>query len=139
MFYHDVIYKSSRTDNEEQSTILAEKRMKQLSISEDIIETCKKHILATKCHLEQLSSDTNYFTDADLSILGSDRDTYSIYFNQVRKEYSIYPDFMYNAGRKKVINHFLNMDRIFKTDYFFNKLEAQAKNNLKQELQFLEG
>jgi predicted metal-dependent HD superfamily phosphohydrolase len=139
LFYHDVIYKSSRTDNEGQSAILAEKRMKQLSISEDIIESCKNQILATKNHLEQLSSDTNYFTDADLSILDSDWDTYSIYLNQVRKEYSIYPDFMYNSGRKKVLKHFLNMDRIFKTDYFFNKLEAQAKNNLKQELQFLEG
>jgi predicted metal-dependent HD superfamily phosphohydrolase len=104
LFYHDVIYKSSRTDNEEQSAILAEKRMKQLSISEDTIQLCKNQILATKNHVEQLSSDTNYFTDADLSILGSDWDTYSIYLNQVRKEYSIYPDFMYNPGRKKVLN-----------------------------------
>jgi predicted metal-dependent HD superfamily phosphohydrolase len=31
------------------------------------------------------------------------------------------------------------MERIFKTDYFFNKLEVQAKKNLKQELIFLEG
>ena len=139
LFYHDVVYKATRSDNEEQSAVVAGERMKKLSISNEKILQCKNQILATKNHLKQSDSDTNYFTDADLSVLGKDWDTYQTYFKQVRKEYAIYPDFLYNPGRKKVLNHFLTMDRIFKTDYFFTKLEEKAKDNLRDELQFLEG
>ena len=135
LYYHDLIYNATKSDNEEKSAELAEKRMKEISVSSDIIEQCKKQILATKSHHKSIDSDTNYFTDADLSILGSGWDTYQLYCKNVRKEYAIYPAFIYNPGRKKVLNHFLSMDRIFKTDFFYYKFETQAKQNLQRELQ----
>lgn len=137
LFYHDIIYNSIKSDNEEKSAELAEKRMKQISVPNDKIELCKKQILATKSHIKSTESDTNYFTDADLSVLGQNWETYLLYYKNVRKEYSIYPILVYNSGRKKVLNHFLSMDRIFKTDFFYNKFEKQAKQNLKQEIESL--
>jgi predicted metal-dependent HD superfamily phosphohydrolase len=137
LFYHDIIYNSIKSDNEEKSAGLAEKRMKQISVSNYKIELCKKQILATKSHIKSIDSDTNYFTDADLSILGQNWETYLLYCKNVRKEYSIYPAIVYNPGRKKVLNHFLSMDRIFKTDFFYNKFETQAKQNLQQEIESL--
>lgn len=137
LYYHDIIYDSLKSDNEEKSAELAEKRMKQISVSNDKIELCKKQILATKSHRESSDSDTNYFTDADLSVLGQTWEKYSLYHNNVRKEYSIYPDIVYNPGRKKVLKHFLAMDRIFKTDLFYNKFETQAKQNLQREIELL--
>lgn len=139
LFYHDIVYKATKPDNEEQSAVFAGVRMKKLEISDEKILKCKNQILATKSHLQQPDSDTNYFTDADLSVLGQEWSLYETYFKGVRKEYSIYPDFLYNPGRKKVLNHFLAMERIFKTDYFFDKLEEKAKSNLKKELEFLAG
>lgn len=38
------------------------------------------------------------------------------------REYSIYSNVVYNSGRKKVLNHFLTMNRIFKTDFFIVSL-----------------
>lgn len=137
LYYHDIVYNSLKSDNEERSAKLAEKRMTQLSVPNEMIESCKNQILATKSHLENSDSDTNYFTDADLSVLGQNWEIYSGYFKNVRKEYSIYPDWVYNPGRKKVLQHFLAMIRIFKTDYFFNKFEEQAKQNLQRELELL--
>ncbi|MES2140211.1 MAG: hypothetical protein V4511_10940 [Bacteroidota bacterium] len=137
LYYHDIIYNSLKSDNEEQSAELAEKRMKQISVSNDTIELCKKQILATKSHIKSTDSNTNYFTDPDLSVLGQPWETYSMYYKNVRKEYSIYPDLVYNPGRKKVLNHFLTMDRIFKTDFFYNKFEIQAKQNLQKEIELL--
>jgi predicted metal-dependent HD superfamily phosphohydrolase len=137
LFYHDIIYNSIKSDNEEKSAELAEKRMKQISVSKDKIELCKKQILATKSHIRSTDNDTNYFTDADLSVLGQNWETYLLYYKNVRKEYSIYPALVYNPGRKKVLNHFLSMDRIFKTDFFYNKFETQAKLNLQQEIESL--
>lgn len=139
LFYHDVVYKASRSDNEEQSAVIAEKRMQELSVSTEKIISCKKQIMATKSHFKEADSDTNYFTDADLSILGQDWETYAAYVKDVRKEYAVYPDFLYKPGRKKVVAHFLNMERIFKTDYFFEGLEEKATRNLKGELAFWEG
>lgn len=134
MYYHDIIYNSLKSNNEEKSTTLAEKRLKQISVSLGQIESCKNQILATKTHINSTDLDTNYFTDADLSILGQDWENYLHYSQSVRKEYAIYPDFIYNPGRKKVLQHFLEMDSIFKTDFFYQKFEEQAKSNIQKEI-----
>lgn len=137
LYYHDIVYNAERPDNEEKSAALAAKRMQQLSVPRDIIALCTAHIAATRSHVRSDDKDTNYFTDADLSILGKDREAYLSYCKNVRKEYAIYPELVYNAGRKKVLTRFLTMDRIFKTDFFYNKFEISAKQNLQAELALL--
>lgn len=137
LYYHDLIYSAIKSDNEEQSALIAEKRMGQISVQTTVIADCRKQILATKSHLEYADIDTNLFTDADLSILGADWETYFIYSRNVRKEYSIYYDLIYNSGRKKVLKHFLEKTRIYKTDYFYSKFEERAKSNLQAELETL--
>jgi predicted metal-dependent HD superfamily phosphohydrolase len=134
LYYHDVVYNSLKSDNEQKSAELAEKRIKSIGISLEIIEQCKAQIMATKAHFMSENEDTNYFTDADLSVLGQSWEMYSEYYQNVRKEYAIYPDLIYNAGRKKVLKHFLGMERIFKTNYFYLKFEQQARVNLEKEL-----
>lgn len=134
LYYHDIVYNSLKSDNEEKSAVLAEKSMQQLNVPEEIKEICREQILATKSHQVSTNSDTNYFTDADLSILGAPQEIYTQYFKDVRKEYSIYPDFVYNMGRKKALKHFLTMERIFKTYDFYQQYEEQAKINLQNEI-----
>lgn len=137
LYYHDIVYNALKSDNEEKSAELAELRMKQINVPTEIIENCKSQIWATKTHQDNSDIDTNFFIDADLSILGQDSETYKGYFQNVRKEYSIYPDIIYNPGRKNVLKHFLDMERIFKTEYFYNKFENRAKVNLLNELNTL--
>lgn len=133
LFYHDIVYNATKSDNEEKSAEFAAERMSQINVPELIIGNCVDQILATQKHLSNNISDTNYFLDADLSILGQDLEVYTTYFQNVRKEYSIYPNFLYKPGRKKALKHFLNMERIFKTDHFFGKFEFKAKSNLAYE------
>ena len=95
-------------------------------------------ILATKKHELSNDPDTNYFLDADLSILGSDRKSYERYATAIRQEYIEVPDALYVPGRLKVLAHFLSMERIYKTDHFKNLLEIQARNNLEIEKKQLE-
>lgn len=134
LFYHDIIYDVEKSDNEEQSANLAERRLSQLQIPVARIQKCREQILATKNHNFHPDPDTNYFTDADLSILGQDWESYQEYARNVRKEYAVFPDALYHAGRTKVLKHFLQMDRIFKTDYFHDRLEKQAKENMQREM-----
>ncbi|MGB1315039.1 MAG: hypothetical protein ACPG4Y_03410, partial [Chitinophagales bacterium] len=136
-FYHDIIYNALKANNELKSAELAKKRLIQLSVNNSTITHCFNHILATKNHTKSINDDTNYFLDADLSILGKPWDTYSLYIKNIRKEYAIYPDLIYNSGRKKVIQHFLNMENIFKSNFFIDKYELKAKQNLKKELSLL--
>jgi predicted metal-dependent HD superfamily phosphohydrolase len=137
LFYHDIVYNALKNDNEEASALLAKKNMTMLAVPNLMIEKCVLQILATKQHLLNIDSDSNYFTDADLSILGADWEAYSTYLTNVRKEYFIYPNFIYNPGRKKVLQHFLSMERIYKTDYFFERFEMQAKLNMQKEMKML--
>jgi predicted metal-dependent HD superfamily phosphohydrolase len=137
LYYHDAVYDVLRKDNEEKSAELAEERMRSLSVPREKIELSKQHIVATKAHTLTTNPDTNLFTDADLSILGANWDTYYTYSQQIRQEYSIYPDLLYKPGRKEVLRHFLEMARIFKTDYFFNAYENQARENIEKELSLL--
>ena len=134
LYYHDVIYNSIKANNEEKSAMLAEKRMKELAVPVSMLNQSKAQILATKTHQLSNDADCNYFTDADLSVLGASQEVYKQYHENVRKEYSIYPDLIYKPGRRKVLRHFLEMDRIFKTEFFHDKYEAQAKQNLEMEL-----
>ena len=134
IFYHDVIYKAHRKDNEEQSALLANTHLQQLNCQAALIDQVNKLILATKSHQLSDDADVNLFTDADLSILGKDWETYNTYCSNVRKEYAIYPDLLYKPGRKSALQHFLSMNRIFKTDHFYKKYEESAKNNMEREI-----
>lgn len=134
LFYHDIIYKATSKDNEEKSALAAIKALSSIGYPKDKIRLCGEQILETKSHALSPDNDTNLFTDADLSILGSDWNNYLEYSRQVRKEYAIYPDFMYNPGRKKVLEHFLQMENIFKTPHFKQKFEKQANENLIAEI-----
>jgi len=138
VFYHDVIYKASANANEEDSAKLAVKRLTEIDFPTEKNAKVSAMILATKLHQPSEDNDTDFLTDADLAILGKTPYEYQLYSENVRKEYTIYPDFMYTPGRKKVLQHFLDMERIFKTDHFFNKYEKQARLNLANELQELQ-
>jgi predicted metal-dependent HD superfamily phosphohydrolase len=132
--YHDLIYNVRSTSNERRSAERAAEQLGLMGIDARTIERCAAHILATAGHAQSEDPDTNLFTDADLSILGAPPEAYARYAEQVRKEYGIYPDLLYKPGRRKVLEHFLAMDRIFKTDWFDGRYGVQARINLQDEL-----
>lgn len=137
VFYHDIIYRASSSTNEGDSAKLAMQRLSEIGYPAEKVAKCANMILATKQHELSEDNDTNYLTDADLAILGKSPYDYQKYSEQIREEYSIYPDFMYNTGRKKALQHFLQMESIYKTEYFSKKYEKQARVNVKNELETL--
>lgn len=137
VFYHDMIYNVRKSDNEEQSAACAADRLRQLHVPGEQIEQCRHHILATRSHEETPDRNTLFVTDADIAILGAPPAEYQLYKSNIRKEYAIYPDFLYKPGRKKVLRHFLAMQNIYHTREFSEKYESQARENIKTELQEL--
>ncbi|WP_281753969.1 HD domain-containing protein [Neptunitalea chrysea] len=136
IFYHDLVYNVSYGNNELKSANIAVARMAQLGISKTEQQLCHDLIMATKHH-NATSTTAAYMVDFDLAILGTSPEVYATYNQNIRKEYAIYPMCMYKKRRIKVLEHFLAMERIFKTDTFYTLLESKAHENLFEELKGL--
>ncbi|MFY7730666.1 MAG: hypothetical protein ACOVRN_14180 [Flavobacterium sp.] len=134
LFYHDAVYSATKKDNEQKSCKMAISRLREIKYDTVKTSFCHELIMATKQHASSSVNDINLFTDADLSILGKPWAEYEAYCLNVRKEYSMYPDLLYNPGRKKALQHFLEMEHIFKTPHFKDRFEAQARKNITQEI-----
>jgi len=135
IFYHDVVYSASKKNNELKSAEYA------LSILPENTTLNKQlvfdAICATQQHQHNEVEDINWLIDFDLKILARDWDDYQIYFEQIRKEYSIYPDFLYKSGRAKALKHFLENEFIFQTDEFRKLYEDKARFNIEKEILLL--
>lgn len=133
MVYHDVIYHSTDRRDEERSAELAMTRLNAIpKFPKEKIAKIGSMILATKTHAETDDTDTNLFNDGDMSILGLGRPVYEEYVKNIRAEFSNVPGF--DAGRKKVLEYFLSMNKIFKSDFFHAQYEEAARRNIKWEI-----
>lgn len=133
IFYHDIVYDVTQNDNEEQSALVAQKRLVQLNVPQKLNKQVVQLILETKSH-KASSKKNKLFLDADLAILGSDENVYTQYLNNIRKEYAIYEETAYRLGRKRVLEHFLRQEAIYKSSYFYELYEQKARWNLQREL-----
>ncbi len=137
IWFHDAIYDSWKSDNEELSAEMAKEFLIKINYPIYKIDKIGQYILATKTHESNGDSDLDFFLDFDLSILGADETIYDIYAQQIRDEFSFYPNFLYNRGRRKVLNAILEKKSIYKTDEFKALLENQARLNIQRELDSL--
>ncbi|MXO05362.1 hypothetical protein [Flavobacterium sp. HBTb2-11-1] len=135
IFYHDFVYSASKKDNELKSAEYA------LSVLPENVNLNKQlvfdAICATQQHQQNTIEDINWLIDFDLKILSKDWEDYKIYFEQIRKEYRIYPDFLYKPGRAKALKHFLENEFIFQTDEFKSLYEKKARINIEKEISLL--
>jgi predicted metal-dependent HD superfamily phosphohydrolase len=135
IFYHDFVYSASKKDNELKSaqyalSVLGEKSNLNKQLVFDAI-------CATRLHTNNPNQDISWLIDFDLKILAKDWEHYKIYFEQIRKEYSIYPDFLYKPGRAKALKHFLQNEFIFQTEEFSGLYEEKARANIEKEIALL--
>ncbi len=138
IWFHDVIYDPKRQDNEEKSAEFAAGALTRLGVPEHIVVIVHEMILATKHHrVENVSWDMRAFLDLDTSILGAPEEIYNEYSKAIRKECSWVPDFLFRKGRVKVLNDFLERDRIYYTEEFMTEYERQARQNIEAEITVL--
>ncbi|MCP3899617.1 MAG: hypothetical protein GY707_07885 [Desulfobacteraceae bacterium] len=134
IWFHDVIYDPKNSKNEKLSAQFAKSFLINTSIDRKTIQRIEHLINLTKHPSKPQKSDEKYLIDIDLMILGSNFELFREYEINIRKEYSFVPYFLFKKGRMKLLNAFLNSQRIYHTDYFFNNYEDQARINLKTAL-----
>jgi predicted metal-dependent HD superfamily phosphohydrolase len=134
-WFHDFVYNPQDSDNEVQSAELAKELLAAVNISSATIDRIQQLILATQGHqIDRNDPDRCIFLDADLAILGTSPNQYQDYARSIRQEYSWVPDAKYKVGRIKVLESFLERDRLYWTDLLFADLESIARTNMKQEI-----
>lgn len=137
-WFHDIVYDPKAQDNEEKSAVYAADLMQSLEIDARVITNVTRLILNTKFHQADTDDiESQILLDADIAILGSPKQKYLTYAEDIRQEYSWIPDQDYRLGRRQVLEKFLQRKRIYYTDLMFEELEESARINLAAEIQSL--
>ena len=136
--YHDAVYDPRRTDNEAVSAALAADVAAALGWDAARCDAVHRLVMATAGH-SPATPDEAVLVDADLAVLGSEPKDYSAYVTGVRGEYSHVPDEAWRTGRAEVLRRFLDVPRLYTTDWMFQRRERRAKANLAAELASLRG
>lgn len=134
-WFHDAIYDSRRSDNEEQSAALAARWLEELGLVEAKLSEVLRLIMLTQGHLVR-ADDRNgaVLIDADLERLAASRESMRANSVAMREEYRWVSAEEYEAKRVAVLRHFLSMERLFQTSVFFERYEKKARQNLEWEI-----
>ncbi|PLP61082.1 hypothetical protein CYK37_01955 [Mesorhizobium loti] len=142
IWFHDAIYDSRAKDNETRSADLARERLAG-TVSAERLSRIARMIEATATHTipeiepEAARRDAALLLDMDLSILGTAPETFDAYEAAVRREYAWVEEPLWIAGRGAVLKTFLEREHIFHTDIFRDRLERQARENLRRSIDAL--
>ena len=130
IWWHDVVYDATRSDNEELSAQLAERHVRPDIATEvgRLIRLTKSHDVKAGDHLGAT------LISIDLSILSAEPARYDAYAAAIRQEFIHVPEPDYRAGRARVLDHFAAREVIFPDPVFAATYDRQARANLAREL-----
>jgi predicted metal-dependent HD superfamily phosphohydrolase len=130
IWWHDVVYDATRSDNEELSAQLAEAHVRA-----DLRREVGRLIRLTKTHDVRLDDRLGaILISIDLGILGAEPARYDAYAAAIRQEFIHVPERDYRAGRAKVLGQFAARPVIFPDAVFAARFDRQARENLAREL-----
>jgi len=134
IWFHDLIYSPNQTDNEKQSAQRAQELLTPY-VPPEFLNQLNYMILSTEKHSPMLTHhDNKIFLDFDMAVLASEKEVYDKYAKAIRREFSIFSDEIYSAGRRKVLEDFLAKKNIYYSQFFKDNYEEKARVNIESEL-----
>lgn len=137
LWFHDAIYEIPARGNERQSADWARAALVGAGAAPEVAQRVHALVMVT-CHdrLPQ-TSDEALLLDVDLAILGAPPVLFDVYEAQIGAEYCSVPEPVRRSRRQRILQGFLDRERIFHSEYFGNRLEAQARINLARSISAL--
>jgi predicted metal-dependent HD superfamily phosphohydrolase len=129
--FHDAIYAPGAKDNEARSAEWA--RRAGLAVDANRVAELI-NLTARHGSIDAVDPEAALFLDCDMAIVGSSPDAFDAYDRAIAIEYKQVPPDAYRAGRRAFLQGLLGKPRIFLSDYFHAKLDAQARTNLRRAL-----
>lgn len=143
VLFHDAIYEAGRGDNEARSAALAAERIAHwwprggidIARVRELIELTARHGQHAPGDFGTGPSadDTRHFLDCDMAILGAAPDTFEAYDRGIAAEYRGHvPGWLFRNRRRAFLKGLLARERIYLSDFFHQRLDAQARSNLRR-------
>lgn len=130
IWWHDIVYDPTRSDNEELSAVMAED-----NVAPDLRREVGRLIRLTRTHLvapgDRLGA---IMISIDLGIFGAAAPIYDDYASAIRREYAHIPDAAYRDGRVAVLERFAARPVIYPDPAFAARFDEQARKNIAREL-----
>ena len=143
VLYHDAIYPPGRKDNEALSARFAMEQAAQwlpehgidlLRVAELINLTARHGQFSPADFGEDgFALDARHFLDCDMAILGAEPRAFDAYDRGIAEEYRGHiPGFLFRLNRKRFLKGLLARERIYLSDWFHQRYDAQARANLRR-------
>ena len=129
IWYHDVVYQPGARDNEQLS---ADQFVATTAgiFDETLQQTVYQHIMATVHDgSETTHADTKYMLDIDLSGFGRPWEEFIQDSVNIRLEMEEIPDEVFYQKQAGFLDKLFSQAQLFKSDYFFDNYETQARQN----------
>jgi len=134
IWWHDIVYDATRSDNEELSARSAEQ-----NVAAELRQEVGRLLRLTRSHHVEPGDHLGaVMVSIDLCILGAEPSAYDAYAAAIRKEYAHVADAAYRKGRAAVLAHFAARPVIYPDASFAARLERPARANIERELQSLQ-
>jgi predicted metal-dependent HD superfamily phosphohydrolase len=138
---HDAVYRPEAPGdaNERDSAEFAQGVLVELGVPAAVAADVARLVGLTAGHAAGADDpDGELLCDADLAILAADPDRYAEYTAAVRREYAVYPDDVFRAGRVQVLTALLRLPSIYRLEPTRTAWEDKARANLEAELKSLD-
>ena len=143
VLYHDAIYDPARGDNEARSAVFAREEIARWMPGNGVdIERVEQLILLTARHGQLGPSDfggdahpddIRHFLDCDMAILGAAPAAFDAYDRGIASEYRGHvPGWLFRINRRRFLKALLARERIYLSEFFHGRLDAQARSNLRR-------
>ena len=137
IFFHDVVYNTKATDNEEKSAQFAVKFLKgQEDIDNATITKVSQIIIDTKDHKPTIE-ESRAVIDLDLAGLAMSWEMYMENFNCIQWEYDDLSEEEFAEGRIKFLDKMLAKPNIYCGPLALGDMDKVAKDNMKKEMELL--
>jgi len=140
VLYHDAIYAAGRRDNEARSALLARDHIARWLAGEgidadrvaELIEFTARHGAIAR---DEVDEETRLFLDGDMAILGAEPSAFDAYDRGIAAEYRGHvPGPLFRLNRRRFLKALLKRERIFLSDYYHQRFDAAARNNLRRSI-----
>ena len=142
ILYHDAIYEAGSHDNEARSAQLAAEQITHwlpdagIDVARVValIELTARHGAFAPGDFpdDAQGDDTRRFLDCDMAILGAEPAVFDAYDRAIAAEYRHVPRWLYALNRRRFLKGLLARERIYLSDDFHARLDAQARSNLRR-------
>lgn len=143
VLYHDAIYVPGRRDNEARSAELAAAHIARwlpdagidAGRVDALIRATARHgsLGPVDVEADPCGQDLAHFLDCDMAILGQDWPVFEAYDRAIAAEYAgVVPGWLFRFKRRRFLRGLADAPRVFLSDFFHHRLDAQARANLRR-------